>query len=580
MITAQPIETQVEAQIARGQREETTVLPPQEPAEPFAWITEHSRTFLKRGYLLDGTEPEDRILEIATTAAKHLNDPSFTAKFMEYMGRGWFSLASPIWANYGLDRGLPISCYGSYIEDSMEGILDTAKEVGMMSKYGGGTSAFFGAVRERGAAIRDNGASEGSVNFMRLFNTLIDVTKQGSTRRGAFAAYLPIDHPDIHEFLNIKTEGNPIQGIFTGVTVSDGWMEEMIGGDKEKRAVWARVLQMRSELGIPYIFFSDTVNRGAPEVYREKGLRIHASNLCSEIMLASDANNSFVCDLSSLNVSKYDEWKDTDAVETLTRFLDSVMSEFIEKAQGIPGFERAVNFARNQRALGIGVLGWHDYLQSHMIPFDSMAAMQRNAEIFKLIQTRAMEASQELAREFGEPELLRGYGRRNVTLTAVAPTTSSAFILGQTSQSIEPYRSNYYVKDLQKAKVTIKNRHLERLLEMKGKNTPEIWRSILENGGSVAHLTETLTDHERDVFKTFSEISQLSVVQQAAQRQKFIDQSQSLNLMIHPSTPIKDINQLHVRAWELGVKTLYYQHSINAAQEFNRNLLQCSACES
>jgi ribonucleoside-diphosphate reductase alpha chain len=215
-----------------------------------------------------------------------------------------------------------------------------------------------------------------------------------------------------------------------------------------------------------------------------------------------------------------------------------------------------------------------------MIPFDSMMAMQRNAEIFKLIQTRAVAASEELARDFGEPELLRGYGRRNVTLTAVAPTTSSAFILGQTSQSIEPYRSNYYVKDLQKAKVTIKNRHLERLLDMKGKNTPEIWRSILENGGSVAHLTETLTDHERDVFKTFSEISQLAVIQQAAQRQKFIDQSQSLNLMIHPSTPIKDINQLHVRAWELGVKTLYYQHSINAAQEFNRNLLQCSACES
>lgn len=545
----------------------------------FTWLTEDSRNFLKRGYLVNGVEPEERIEQIAATAAKHLDDPVFEQKFLDYMARGWYSLASPIWANFGLERGLPISCYGSYVADSMEGILDTAKEVGMMSKFGGGTSAYFGAVRGRGAPITNNGQSEGSVNFMRLFNTLIDVTKQGSTRRGAFAAYLPIDHPDIHEFLNIKTEGNPIQGIFTGVTVPDYWMQQMVDGDKDKRALWAKVLQMRSEQGIPYIFFSDTVNRKAPDVYREQGLRIHASNLCSEIMLASDEDNSFVCDLSSLNVSKYDEWKDTDAVETLTRFLDSVMTEFIVKADGIPGFHRAVNFARRQRALGIGVLGWHDYLQSHMIPFDSMEAMKHNAAIFRQIREQALAASQRLAEEYGEPPMLRGKGRRNVTLMAVAPTTSSAFILGQTSQSIEPYRSNYYVKDLQKAKVTVKNRHLERLLEEKGKNTPEIWRSILENGGSVSHLTETLTDEEREVFKTFSEISQLAVVQQAAQRQKFIDQSQSLNLMIHPATPIKDINQLHIRAWELGVKTLYYQHSINAAQEFNRNLLNCSACE-
>ncbi|MFW5827829.1 MAG: ribonucleoside-diphosphate reductase subunit alpha [Alkalispirochaeta sp.] len=553
--------------------------PEHDTAAPFSWLTEHSRTFLKRGYLLDGVEPEDRIAEIAANAARILGDPTFEAKFLEYMSRGWYSLASPIWANFGLDRGLPISCYGSYVPDSMEGILDTAKEVGMMSKYGGGTSAYFGAVRGRGAPIRNNGHSEGSVNFMRLFNTLVDVTKQGSTRRGAFAAYLPIDHPDIHEFLNIKTEGNPIQGIFTGVTVPDYWMHEMVGGDQDKRSVWAKVLQMRSEQGIPYIFFSDTVNRNAPDVYRERGMTIHASNLCSEIMLASDEDSSFVCDLSSLNVAAFDEWVDTDAVETLTRFLDTVMTEFIAKAEGIPGFQRAVNFARRQRALGIGVLGWHDYLQANMIPFDSMEAMQRNARIFKTIRERSLDASRELAREFGEPELLVGTGRRNMTLMAVAPTTSSAFILGQTSQSIEPYRSNYYVKDLQKAKITVKNRHLEKLLEQKGKNTPEIWRSILENGGSVAHLTETLTDTEREVFKTFSEISQLAVVQQAAQRQKFIDQSQSLNLMIHPDTPIKDINQLHVRAWELGIKTLYYQHSINAAQEFNRNLLSCSVCE-
>lgn len=470
------------------------------------------------------------------------------------------------------------NCYGSFIEDSMIGILDTAREVGMMSKYGGGTSGYFGDVRGRGAPITNNGFSEGAVNFMRLFNTMIDVTKQGGTRRGSFAAYLPIDHPDIDEFLAIKTEGNPIQGIFTGVNVSDEWMQSMIDGDVEKRNTWAKVLRMRSEIGLPYIFFTDNVNNNSPDVYQDKGMKIHASNLCSEIALSSDEGTSFVCDLSSMNVAKYDEWKDTDAVEVLIYFLDAVMTEFIEFARKIPGYEKAVNFARQQRALGLGVLGWHDYLQSNSIPFDSYAAMRENNAIFKTISERALQASKELADLYGEPPLLEGYGRRNTTLMAIAPTTSSAFILGQTSQSIEPYRSNYFVKDLAKKKVTIRNCNLEKVLEEKGCNDEETWMSILENGGSVQHL-DCLSDHEKDVFKTFSEISQLAVVQQAAQRQKYIDQSQSLNLMIHPDTPLKDINSLHIDAWKLGVKTLYYQHSVNAAQEFNKDLLTCSACE-
>lgn len=545
----------------------------------FDWLNENSIKFLSKGYLLEGTDAVERVKQIADKAEEILDRPGFAEKFFQYMGNGWYSLASPIWSNFGLKRGLPISCYGSYIEDSMEGILNTAKEVGIMSKYGGGTSAYFGDVRGRGAPITDNGYSEGSVNFMRLFNTLIDVTKQGGTRRGAFAAYLPINHPDIHEFLAIKTEGNPIQGIFTGVTIPDNWMEEMKNGDSEKRSVWAKVLQMRSEIGLPYIFFEDNINNNRPDVYRDNDLKIRASNLCSEIALSSNEEYSFVCDLASMNISKYEEWKDTDAVEVLTYFLDANMSDFINKAQHISGFEKAVNFAKKQRALGIGVLGWHDFLQSKMIAFDSFEAMQWNAKIFKQIKEQSLEASKKLAEEYGEPELLKGYGRRNVTLMAVAPTTSSAFILGQTSQSIEPYRSNYYVKDLAKAKVTIKNKHLKKLLDELNKDTPEVWKSILENGGSVQHL-DFLDDYQKDVFKTFSEISQLAIVQQAAQRQKYIDQSQSLNLMIHPQTPLKDINTLHIRAWELGVKTLYYQHSINAAQEFNRNLLNCSACES
>jgi len=545
----------------------------------FEWLNADSRMFLSRGYISEDITAEQRIADIANKAEQYLKIEGFADKFFEYMSYGWYSLSSPIWSNFGLERGLPISCYGSYVGDSMLDILDTSREVGMMSKYGGGTSAYFGDVRPRGASITNNGYSEGSVNFMRLFNTLIDVTKQGGTRRGSFAAYLPIDHADIDEFLQIKTEGNSIQSLFTGVTVSDEWMQSMVDGDRDKRKTWAKVLQMRSEIGLPYIFFSDTVNQNAPDVYHETGRRINASNLCSEIALNTSTEESFVCDLSSMNVAKFDEWKDTDAVQTLIFFLDAVMSEFIEKSEGVPGLERANRFSKNQRALGLGVLGWHDFLQSKMIPFDSFEASQWNNHIFRHINQEANTASSALAAMFEEPLLLKGKGRRNVTLTAIAPTTSSAFILGQTSPSIEPYRSNYYVRDLAKIKTTIRNPHLKRLLNEKDQNTESVWKSILENNGSVQHL-EFLTDHEKKVFETFPEMSQLAIVQQAAQRQKYVDQSQSLNLMIHPSTPTKEINQLHIRAWELGVKTLYYQHSVNAAQAFKQNLLDCAACES
>ena len=542
------------------------------------WLNEHSRDFLSRGYLTEGVTPEQRIKEMGDRAEELLGIEGFSDKFYGFMEQGFYSISSPIWSNFGLERGLPISCYGSYVEDSMQGILDTSKEVGIMSKYGGGTSAYFGDVRSRGSEISNNGRSEGSVNFMRLFDTLVDVTKQGAVRRGAFATYLDIDHGDIEEFLNIKKEGSPIQGIFTGVCVSDEWMQKMLDGDKQKRSVWAKVLESRSETGLPYIFNKDNVNNNKPDVYKDKNMEVLASNLCSEIMLPASRDESFVCDLSSINLSKYDEIKDTDAVETLVFFLDAVMEEFIQKASKIGGFEKAEKFARRHRALGVGVLGWHDYLQSKMIPFDSLDAMMENSSIHRDISESAYKASEKLADMFGEPELLKGYGRRNTTLMAIAPTTSSAFILGQTSQSIEPYRSNYYVKDLAKGKVTIKNKHLEKLLESKGENTNETWRSVLEAGGSVQHLN-CLSDHEKDVFKTFSEISQMSVIQQASQRQKFIDQSQSLNIMIHPKTPVKDLNKLHIEAWRLGVKTLYYQHSINAAQAFNQELVSCSSCE-
>jgi ribonucleoside-diphosphate reductase alpha chain len=546
---------------------------------PFYWLNEESRRFLSRDYLLPGVSPEWRIRQIADHAETILGIEGFGDKFYDYMARGWYSLATPVWTNFGLHRGLPISCYGSLIEDDSASILFTASEVGMMTKLGGGTSAYFGKLRPRGAPIRDNGYSNGSFSFAKLFDRMIEVFSQGSTRRGQCAAYIDIEHPDIEEWLWIQREGCDIQLLYWGVCVGNEWLQQMKDGDAEKRRLWAKVLQARSEVGIPYIFFKDNANNSAPEVYKQLGKRIHASNLCTEIMLPASADESFVCCLSSLNLLHYDEWKDTDAVETMVFFLDAVMEDFIRRVEGIPFMQRAYNFAARHRALGLGVLGWHSLLQSKRIPIESMDAYRLNVEVFRTIRDRAYDASMDLARRFGEPEYLKGTGRRNTTLLAIAPTKSSSFILGQVSPSIEPFMSNYHVKDLAKVKTTFKNPYLQQVLRERGKDTDEVWQSIAAHDGSVQHL-DFLSDEERDTFKTFSEISQMTLVQQAAQRQAFIDQGQSLNLMIHPETPVRDINLLVLRAAELGIKSLYYQYSVNAAQEFNRELLlSCRVCE-
>tara|TARA_R110002153_G_scaffold89582_3_gene219232 strand:+ start:16608 stop:18254 length:1647 start_codon:yes stop_codon:yes gene_type:complete len=546
--------------------------------ENYYWLNEDSRTFLERGYLLEGQSAETRIREIADSAGKELNQKDFADKFEDYMSKGWFSLSSPIWANYGLERGLPISCFGSYVDDTMEAILTKQAEVGMMTKMGGGTSGYFGDIRPRGAEISAGGKSNGPVHFMELFETVTNVVSQSNVRRGSFAAYLPIDHDDILEFLQIRGDGHPIQNMSIGVTISDQWMSDMIDGDKDKRKIWGKVIQKRFESGYPYIFFEDAINNNAPDAYQDNELKIHASNLCSEIALHSSNDESFVCNLSSMNLLHFDEWKDTDAVQVLTAFLDAVMTEFIRKTTGVPYLQPARNFAKRQRALGIGVLGWHSYLQSKSISFESFEAKQLTSEIWTFIKNESHYASRCLADAFGEPKLLEGYGRRNVTTMAIAPTTSSSFILGQVSPSIEPLNSNYFVKDLAKGKFTYKNPHLKEVLLHHGKDTNETWKSILVNGGSVQHL-EFLTEHEKDVFKTFGEISQKEVIIQTSIRQKYIDQAQSVNIMVHPSTPVKDVNQLLIFAWEQGVKTLYYHRGTNPSQELSRNILNCSSCE-
>ena len=542
--------------------------------ENYYWLNKDSRLFLERGYLMEGVTPEKRIRQIALKAQRTLGEDGFADKFEDYMSRGWYSLASPVWANYGLKRGLPISCFGSYIDDTMESILGKQAEVGMMTKMGGGTSAYFGALRGRGSTISAGGKSNGPVHFMELYETMTNVVSQSNVRRGSFAAYLPIEHPDVLEFLQIRDDGHPIQNMSFGINVSDQFMKEMIDGDKEKRKIWVKVIQKRYESGYPYIMFSDTVNKNKP---KESG-KIYASNLCSEICLATNNEESFVCCLSSMNLLHYDEWKETDAVQVMTKFLDTVIEEFIEKTKGLPFMEAPRKFSMAQRAIGIGVLGWHSYLQSKSIAFESLDAKLLTNQIFKCIESESMLASEELAKTFGEPEKLKGSGRRNMTTQAVAPTTSSSFILGQVSPSVEPLNSNYFVKDLAKGKFTYKNPYLKEVLKAHGYDTSDVWKSILVTGGSVQHLT-FLSDHEKEVFKTFGEISQKEIVLQAGIRQKYIDQSQSINLMIHPKTPVKDVNQLLIFAWEQGVKTLYYHRGTNPSQELSRNLLTCTSCE-
>lgn len=546
--------------------------------EKLWWLNEESEQILNRGYLLKGETPKKAIERVANAAAKRLYKPELAEAFIEMISKGWMSLSSPIWANMGTERGLPISCFNVHVPDHIEGITHKLGEVIMQTKIGGGTSGYFGELRERGSAVTDNGKSSGAVSFMKLFDTAMDTISQGGVRRGAFAAYLDIDHSDIKEFLEIKNIGNPIQNLFNGVCIPDYWMQDMIDGDREKREIWAKVLESRQQKGLPYLFFSDTVNKNKPDVYRDKELTIYSSNLCSEIALPSSKEESFVCCLSSMNLELYDEWKDTEAIKLAIYFLDAVLSEFIEKTEDNYYLKSANTFAKNHRALGLGVMGWHSYLQKNHIAFESLDAKMKTNQIFKELHDKSYKASEELARIYGEPNILKGYGRRNTTLLAIAPTTSSSAILGQTSPGIEPFSSNYYKAGLSKGNFMRKNKYLKNLLEQKGKDSEDTWRSIMLHHGSVQHL-DFLTQEEKEVFKTFKEISQYEIILQASIRQKYIDQAQSLNINIPSNLPIKEVNRLLIEAWKLGVKTLYYQRSQSVSKEFVTNLVSCSSCE-
>ena len=535
----------------------------------YYWLNEDSRTFLSRGYITE--TPEQRIKDIATIAEKYLKIDGFALKFEDYMSRGFYSLSTPVWINFGKAKGLPISCYGSNVDDSLDSILNAGREIGMMSKYGGGTSVYLGNIRPRGTNISTGGHADGPIHYAKIYDTVVDVCKQSEARRGACAAWLPLEHPDALEFLDIGTEGNPIQNLQYGVTVTDKWIQEMKDGHSDKRKIWAKVIQRRNEFGFPYIMFKDNTNNSSP--YKELGLEITASNLCSEIQLPTDSFNSFVCCLGSINLLHWDELKDTDAIETYTLFLNAVMDEFINKASVLPGMKRAYRFASQHRAIGLGVLGYHSLFQSKLIEFESLEAKILNSQIFKILKDKSEAASKWLHDAKGVRCIRDGFA--NSTLMAIAPTKSSSFIHGAVSMGIEPIKSNYFIKDLAKSKTIYRNPFLEAELDKYELNTPKTWESILKKDGSVQHLDFP----SKAVFKSFIEITPKELILQAAQRQKYIDQSQSLNLMIHPSVSAKDINALYLYAHEEGVKTLYYQFSQSSAQAFSRNILECASCE-
>lgn len=671
----------------------------QAAGEAAPWLTQEGLQTLQGGYLLPDETPKGMYRRLADHAEQLLGVKGFSDKVFQLFWKGWLCPATPVASNFGANRALPISCYSLAIDDSVSGIFNSLHEMAMLSKNGGGVAYDFSRIRHRGAGIAGNiGKSEGVIPWLKIFDVTTVSVSQGAVRRGATAAYAPVDHGDIHEFLNIRRptgdQNRQCLNIHHGVTITDEFMHKVESGDKEARALWIEILKTRQETGEPYLMFIDNVNRQNPDCYKSNGLRVSASNICClrgdelvvtaggyykakelvgkqttvwdgnswvstefkqfgvarefvrielwnrtyldvtpehrvptdggivqarnllpgsmlvqhkipggnspvtkfskvrsvtrhfvdaeepvycctvpttslfalanglmtgncEITLHSDLEHTFVCCLSSMNLSRYDEWKDTDAVETAIWFLDAVMEDFINRAKDMPGFERAVRFAVKSRALGLGALGWHTYLQEHSIPFESFEAFKLNSQIFKQIQQQANKATRDLAAKYGEPEWCKGFGVRNTHTIALAPTVSNAIISGNVSPSIEPLPANAFTKKTAKGAFIQQNPTLRKILAAKGKDTDEVWKSIAIEDGSVQHL-DFLSEHEREVFKTGREINQMAVVNQAAARQKYIDQAQSVNLLFPPDVDPKYFHKVHMEAWRQGLKTLYY----------------------
>jgi ribonucleoside-diphosphate reductase alpha chain len=533
------------------------------------WLSEEGLATLSRGYLFQGETPKGMHQRLASHAAKILSRPDLEEDLFEIFWRGWLGPATPVASNFGTNRGLPISCYSVHVGDSVNSIFSHLKEVAQLSKNGGGVGIYLGDVRPAGSPISSGGKSTGIVPWAQQYDLASRVVSQGGVRRGSFAIYLPIDHPDVPELLQAKdhSKGDPRRFVDSNValTVTDEWVESMMSGDEKKRELFGEVLKTRLISGSPYLVFIDNVNRQNPECYKQRGLTVSTSNLCSEITLHTDDDHTFVCVLSSLNLAKYDEWREWRGTSSLSvpelsiHFLDAVVEDFIHKASRIPSMGRAVRFARKSRALGLGTMGLHLLYQKRGLPFASAEARNLNIEAHKFIKNEAVKASQSLAKEYGEPEWCIGSGLRHTHLLAVAPTRTNSVISGAFSQGIEPIDANYFVAKQAKGTFVRKNPVLENLFHSKGVGE-EVWDSILEEKGSVQHLN-CLTREEKEIFKTAREIDQFEIVKQAADRTPSICQAQSLNLFVDPEIDPEELVCLHLSAWKNGVKSLYYLRS-------------------
>ena len=542
---------------------------------------------ISKGYLLTGEKPKDAYWRVATTVARRLNKPQLASKFFDYIWKGWLNLATPVLSNTGTDRGLPISCFGIDVADSIYDIGAKNLELMLLAKHGGGVGIGINQIRPAGSLITGNGTSDGVVPFCKIYDSTILATNQGSVRRGAASVNLNIEHKDFEDWLEIREPKGDVNrqslNMHQCAVVGDKFMRKLQDGDEDARRKWGKLLQKRKATGEPYIMFKGNVNKQNPPMYKQNGLKVFMTNICSEIVLHTDESHSFVCCLSSLNLAKYDEWKDTDLVYTATWFLDGVLSEFIQKAKGLRGFENSVRSAEKGRALGLGVLGWHTYLQQRGIPFEGMTAQFETRRIFSQMKIESERASRDLASEYGEPLWCKDSGFRNTHLRAIAPTVSNSKLSGDVSAGIEPWAANVFTEQTAKGTFIRKNSELEKVFKKIGINTKETWDKVLADGGSVQDiavldewcflngklvkcdevvgLDTEKTFPVKNVFKTFKEINQLDLVRQAGIRQQYIDQSVSLNLAFPSSAEPKWINQVSMEAWKQGVKTLYYMRT-------------------
>ena len=546
--------------------------------------TEVYKKTIAGGYLLSGESPKDAYNRVCNTVATRLDKPEMAETFFQYIWNGWLCLASPVLSNTGTDRGLPISCFGIDVADSIIDIGQKNLEMMLLAKHGGGVGIGINQIRPAGANIKGNGTSDGVVPFCKIYDSTILATNQGSVRRGAASVNINIEHPDFNDWVEIREPKGDVNrqslNLHQCAVIGDKFMRRLESGDSEARSKWGKLLQKRKATGEPYILFKGNTNKNNPQAYKQNALKVHMTNICSEITLHTDENHSFICCLSSLNLAKYDEWKNTNIIYDSIWFLDGVLEEFIQKSKYRKGFENSVRSAEKGRALGLGVLGWHTYLQERGLPFEGLLSQYETRKIFSQIKIESERASMALADAYGEPLWCVGTGMRNTHLRAIAPTVSNSKLSGNVSPGIEPWAANIFTEQSAKGTFIRKNPTLETLLESKKINTKEIWEKILADGGSVQDLKE-LDDDTKEVFKTFKELNQLELVRQAGIRQQYIDQSVSLNLAFPSEATPKWINKVHMDAWRKGVKTLYYMRteSVLRGDIASTAMDDCVACD-